>query len=419
MFLTAPAKASDAVTATLLNKAKVGVVTITSTSEADTPCPFQQQATQVGCFVDSAKFERVTEQKYYSFTKQQLQDNAFIKNVRKKTFLNGKQYATGKKTFLKAKGTSIPQKMEKIIAKKTSEALESLKMTLNKTVKFLENPLSNFFNNFKPSHEDIISGLFLVVQGTAKLEERHVKGVTKEILTARISDCQGCQIPFTSWSPTAQTKNLFMGEQKKGVFLVGCRYKVQTNQNVSIQFGNGFAIGFTWKTPPSVLQTMVEQVEDYDCSQDKIISSLAQTCTSFEAAHEAYMGTKSKYIYVEVEAKIVGLSQNTFLSRKRMSDDKFKHNSYLTIQDDDGEKIELYAPVQTLLRLANISKDELNEDFDQARDDIIDSLMDFVDDEQSFTVMYSMQMSKQKDVPAELKDPSLTYKCLRDVNPIV
>ena len=137
VFLTAPAKTTDAVTAALLNKAKVGVVTITSTSEPDAPCPFQQHATNVGCFVDSAQFERVTEQKYYTFTKEQLQDNAFIKNVRKKTFLNGKQYATGKFIFFKAKGTSIPKKMKQIITKKTGEALQSIKMTLNTTVKFL------------------------------------------------------------------------------------------------------------------------------------------------------------------------------------------------------------------------------------------------------------------------------------------
>ena len=175
------------------------------------------------------------------------------------------------------------------------------------------------------------------------------------MLTAKISDCEGTSYVFNAWSPTTYVEEIFKAETKLGVLLIGGRYKVDRSRSLSVQLGSGLISGFSWEAPPAVFKKLVTPHLDYDLSTDRTITTLATHFEDFNQAYEAYLENEKHYLYVTTEAKLTGLSQHTFLQKKRRADGELNFNSFVTFQDENNKFQDMYAPVDVLCNLAGVS----------------------------------------------------------------
>ena len=215
-------------------------------------------------------------------------------------------------------------------------------------------------------------------------------------------------------------KEVFEQEGNFGIFLVGGRYKVTPTKSVSIQLANGLIFGTNFSEPKEVFEVFVEQVKAYTVTKDRIITTLAEAFNNFQEAQEAYLRTSNKFLYATVEVKIQALSQHTWLQRKRRSDGDFKFNSYITCIDGGKKFLDLFCPIDLICKLANVKKESFQNEatYREAKDDATENLMDFVLDEQTFDLVYSVKMSKQEGIPENEKDPPNMFICARDLKPI-
>jgi len=213
--------------------------------------------------------------------------------------------------------------------------------------------------------------------GSADLHERLVNQRKMKLLSMTISD-GGSRFKFTKWNPSADEISKY---SVGAIFLsLGMRMCVNQTSNLSLRNPQGIDV---FLTPAELSLFGSGDIVSRDVSSLGIKSRISYDVADFNSMRSHFEMKGMDYGVYEVQVQIGGLG-NTFLKCKRTDKDEIKYNSWLRMQDSNGEKVDVYVPTERLEEFAGVKRSD-----SEFKATVEDYILDHVEDRNNFKICMS------------------------------